>query len=109
MTGHVGKQDRDTKVKQETHQNKTRKQTDHYSTPPTLKGRLPGDPRHAKKKVIPNRVGGVDPGGKNPKKILEACNGLQKSQTQIGWVGGCQVERIKKKIWRPAILDSQAA
>ena len=29
MTGHGEKQDRDTKVKQETHQNKTRKQTDH--------------------------------------------------------------------------------
>ena len=58
----------DTKVKQVTHQNKTRKQTDHDSTPP-LKGRLPGDPRHAKKE----------------------------RQIQIGWVEGSQEEGKNKK------------
>ena len=62
----MGRNETDTKVKQVTHQNKTRKQTDHDSTPP-LKGRLPGDPRHAKKR-----------------------------KSKVGWVEGSQEEGTKK-------------
>ena len=73
----MGRNNTDTKVKQVTQQNKTRKQTDHDSTPP-LKGLLPGDP-YAKNK---------------------------ESQLQIGWVEGSQEEGTKNVFWRPAILEA---
>ncbi|CAL8356054.1 unnamed protein product [Boreogadus saida] len=65
------------------------------TVPPPLKGRLPGDPRHAKKKKVnPNRVGGGEPGGGNKNvfwrpAILEACNG---EDPQVAGIGEGEVE-----------------
>ena len=67
MTGHGEKQYRDTKVKQETHQNKTRKQTDHDGTPPL---RVDYQATHDMQKGV--------------------------GQIQIGWVEGSQEEGTKK-------------